>query len=300
MATGGAAGQGQLGGAAGSPDQTGGSGTADCRSKPPSGKDIYGCGPSLAFEESADAALDAGAAAVLAVTPDKKIILGRRSSPLGDDYFLAERDDPSEAFWPTTGVSIAGTPASISPDGLRLIVISEDRAALAEIPRSTIGEPFLGAPDAAAFSAINAHVDELAHVFISIVFTADDLGVVYATYDPEQNGSRLHWASRGTKADPFSAGEQLSGCQFEGNAYQAILPTSFSSDGLALFLYDEILERARVAYRKSPSSDFKGFVDLEERARIFVDGACEEAFLAAPFGNTPIRVAPLVDGPVLH
>lgn len=296
--SGGAAGQVQSesGGSAGNPE-TGGSPATDCKARPPEHGLSTACGPDLSLGTSEVAPLDAGAAALLSATPDQKVLLGRGASPLGDYYFLAEREDAASDFGPTTNLDLPGYPVAVSPNGLRLILASEDRTELAEIHRTTIGEPFAGVPDPSAFALINDDVDENAHVFIGAVLTQDDLGLVYVTFDPDANGSRMHWAARAADSESFSAGEQLKGCELEGIESQLILPVSFASDGLGLFLYDELLGRARVAYRKNLSSEFKAFIDLEEDARIFVDADCGSVLLGAPFGNAPIQIAPIESKP---
>jgi hypothetical protein len=252
-------------------------------SKLPPDEVLFVCSPPLTVEPTAAQPLRSGAGWVIGVTPDELVAVWTSPEVPSIRHLIAERGTVAYEFGEQNELSLTDVPIALSPDGLRLTLVSSDGMTLKEMGRSTRGELF-GTPSEGPYANLNDKLAADNDTLWSLALGQDDLNLAYVTYDTLSGRSSLWVGGRDTLTDPFEVGEKLPSCETEGTAEAMRGPTSFSSDGLTLFFYDQVRGISRAAYRTSLSEPFEYFVDIPSGGELFVNEDCSRAFSGNPSG----------------
>jgi len=176
----------------------------------------------------------------------------------------------------------------MSPDGLRLVVLSQDGTRYGELLREERGFDF-GEPVADAFSLINA--DALANglVYADCVISADDRTLIYTARSSDDQEYPVRISVR-TGGEPWPVGQAIQSCELQRHGDLVRHPTSLSADGRTLFFVDPDRRSARAAWRVDESAPFSFWQDLPGVGRTSVNAACSELYYSSVSANTPLLV----------
>jgi hypothetical protein len=185
-------------------------------------------------------------------------------TPNGDVH-VAERGSPGSAFGAGATLPAAGGwygvgRVALSPDGLRIVVISSDGERFGELTRASTADLFAGTPDEGPFAAINASVgggESLADPIIS----SDDGRLYYSRHGGGVT-STIHWATHAQPDDPWALGGALSEAELQMTNGDRRIPTGIAPDGRSLFYWDESTSLLRMAIRASVAAPFTMFGDV--------------------------------------
>lgn len=237
--------------------------------------------------------LDEGSGFLVSATPDGTSLLWGKLGSSEVLYQLSERDDAAAPFGPATPLIVNGTPIALSPNGLRLALLSPDGSALTEIVRPSKADPF-GTPTEGAFSELNLSAEDSQNLFMDVVYGPDDRSLVYLTYRLTDSAMELRISAR--EPDAFwPQGRLQSGCEWDAKRGLARRPKSLSSDGLTLFYFDEVRSQLRAAYRRNMNEPFRWFVDVLENDELLVHSDCSQTYVARPLGDDILRAGTLTE-----
>lgn len=192
---------------------------------------------------------------------------------LGTDPFGAPQALPAGQF--------TADRVSLSPDGLRLVVVDADGQGFSELTRAsrTASSPF-GSPATGSY----VNLDGALPAGLSYgdpVLGADDTVFYYSLYGGSRT-STVFRTARLLPGDPWPAGAALA--TSTGLAAQGSLrrrPTGVSSDGDTLFVWDEITGTERAAWIDETTGAYDLFVDLGQRTMAAPDQACDRLYYSA-------------------
>jgi len=247
----------------------------------------WACPPPNGFEPLAAQPLATGAGWLIGMTPDEMVAVWGTYGPAGARYYTAERGHTAYGFGDKVALSTNDLPLALSPDGLRLTLVTLNGETLREASRDALGEDF-DAEGEGPYAELNDELARTGDRLIALTVSPDDLHVAYVTYDAMQNKSKLWVSARTTNSMPFDVGEALSACETEGQENVARYPASFSPDSLTLFYYDDVRQTARAAYRRTTTSPFQWFVDLPTEHYVTVNADCSRAYLSAAERNDAV------------
>ena len=246
------------------------------------------CSPRAGWPAAVAAPITVGAnASLLGITPDELTIVWLEPESSQVVYFVADRSSVDGAFGQAQRLEGENVLA-VSPDGLRLVVLSDDQGALLERTRSARGQPF-GSRGEGDFILINADAQALGHGFSSCVFSPDGLGLFYTVGGTDERHPLRD--SRRSAGEAWPIGVALKGCELEAHAGFGRYPTGVSSDGKTLFFYDAWREVARGAWRETSDGPFTWFRDLGDWRAVQVNAACDSLYYSAVDGAAPILVS---------
>jgi hypothetical protein len=273
-------------------DPQGGAGAEPNNSCPSDGKlppdDIlWTCPPPQSFQPFSSQPLATGAGWLIGMTPSELVAVWGSYGPAGSRYFLAERGALDSDFGEKVPLSLSDVPLALSPDGLRLTLVTTSGETLREATRGALGEAF-GAPAEGPYELLNNKLAGASDRLISLTVSQDDLHVAYVTFDSNLGKSKLSVGARSLPTEPFGTGQELSTCETEGGENEGRHPASFSPDALTLFYYDDLRQTARAAYREALGSPFTWFVDVPAEQYVTVNADCSRAYLSAPARNAAV------------
>lgn len=183
------------------------------------------------------------------ITPDELTIAWKN----GDDYFVADRSDPSAAFG--APLQVAGGASflavSLRGDGRLLLAITEEQSVV-QISRLE-GEAFDAATavegDFEAFNSTLSGSPEPGKVLTDAVLNAGDDSFYYSYFllNDDRNKATVFESRRDAGAWTFG-GLEL-GTPLHGTPSARRIPTGVSSDNLTLFYRDEVEGDFRAAWR---------------------------------------------------
>jgi hypothetical protein len=181
---------------------------------------------------------------------------------------------------------------ALSPDGLRMIVVTADRKGFTQYIRTLRDDPFDDVPSDVAFEALRLGGDGFLPEELRIgdpVLSSDDRTLYYSLYEdgaglyysePSTHGT-IHASTRNTGA-PWSFGMPLTGSAISAHCELRRRPTGVSSDQLTLFYWDELSGSARAAFRSSLDDPFDTAIDLGERVGAQPNTACTLLYYSDP------------------
>jgi hypothetical protein len=226
-------------------------------------------------------------ASLLGLTPDELTMVWLEPESSEVVYFVADRSSREDAFGEPQ--RLAGQSVlAVSPDGLRLVVLSDDQSALLERTRASRGQAF-GAASEGELGALNADAQAKGHAFSSCAFSPDGLELFYTVGNVDEPYP-LH-ESRRTEPGPWPMGTALENCELQAHAGLGRYPTAVSPDGKTLFFYDAWRNVARAAWRATPAQPFTWFRDLGDWRSVQVTATCD-LYYSAPDAVAPILVSP--------
>jgi hypothetical protein len=247
------------------------------------------CSPNGTWGAGAKVMADAAAgAALIGVTPDELSIVWAEGASSVTAYYVADRDSPSAAFGSKTELPATAVVA-LSPDGLRVVQLSDAQDALLVLSRADRASAF-GSAEAGEFSVLNADAAAKGGLFSSCVFAPDDRTLYYTFGGPDERYP-LHVSTR-SGSGPWPVGQAVEQCELEAHAGYGRYPTGVSSDGKTLFFYDSWRVEARAAWRAASSGPFTWFRDFGDLFVPQPNDACDRLYYSAADPAASIVSAP--------
>lgn len=237
---------------------------ADCA---PGG--VWGAGSAVPSSAGAGASL-------VGVTPDELTLVWSEASGSERLYFVADRASVNEAFGAPRELGDMSVLA-VSPDGLRLAVLSLDHSALVALTRVDRASDF-GSEAEGEFSALDADARDKGWSFSSGVFSPDDRTLFY-TVGAADSKYLLHVARR-ADAGPWGVGTLLEQCELEVHGGYGRYPTGVSADGKTLFFFDSWRGVTRAAWRAAETSAFTWFKDLGRLSGAQPNASCDRLYFS--------------------
>jgi hypothetical protein len=195
---------------------------------------------------------------LIGVTPDELTIAWAEPERSLPRYYVADRASLEEEFGPKQLVSAANV-LCLSPDGLRLVGLSESHGGLLVLGRADRSSEF-GSESEGEFSDLNADALAQGYTFSSCAFAPDDR-TLYYTAGAIDERYPLRVSTRGD-AGAWPVGAAIEGCEFEAHGGYGRYPSGVSADGKTLFFYDSWRGEARAAFRGDSTGAFTWFRDL--------------------------------------
>jgi hypothetical protein len=189
----------------------------------------------------------------------------------------AELDAGSPIAIPTGWSAARG--ASLSPDGLRLVLVSDpDQKKLGEITRLTRNAAFGGSVDESAFAAVNQDAVYTGKLYASPVISAGDDQLFFNSTFP-LGASTVVVATR-SAGNAWSAPLRLTPQLLDGNNTTRRLPSGVSADARTLFYFNEQSGQEEARFRASPSIDspLYDMVSLGARTGAAPNAACNRLY----------------------
>ena len=228
-----------------------------------------------------------GSERLVAVTPDELTITWVRANRSEPEFRVADRATSDEEFGDAE-VVVAANVLALSPDGLRLVVLSGDKGSLGELSRASRDGVF-GEQEDGAFSVLNEDAADNALIFGTAVIAPDDRGLYYTVFGADDDYP-LHYSER-SGAEPWPVGEPIESCELKAQGSLVRQPTGVSADGLTLFFFDGVRGEARAAWRATPDAAFSWFVDLGARSRAQPNAACDQLYYTVIEETSSLLVA---------
>ena len=214
------------------------------------------------------------------VTPDQKT-LAWQIAGLGSTYMILDRASATDMLGIPTVLAFTGTAnkISLSPDGLRVLVVNEDLVSIGESLRSSKLLPFGGVGEG-AFSMINAAVRPTSDTITDPVISASDKVLAYTRIGA--SASTLWISTRASKLDAWPLGTRVEDCEMQSHDGLRKSPLAISNDARTLFFRDEVKNLTRVAYRTGADQAFSSFRDLPAQILSAIPNAsCDRLYYSA-------------------
>ena len=285
----GAAGDGEAAGGAGSAEagaNAGGEGggivfeTAGAPAEAPPGV----CAPGMKLGSSVAQDVGLPGATLLAMTPDELSVAFTTGSADTLALHVADRASAKAAFV-EAGVTVpdgyeAASGASLSSDGRRLILVSQDHGSFAEVSRSARGADFDVDADTSAFAKINALKAMSGHSLGWPVLSSDGQDLYYLSYF----GHALAVQSKLGKDGLFDFGSEIDEFTLGGAEGAYKLLSGISSDQRAIFYFDEATKHAMALFRSRDGAPFYDPVDLGARRGAVPNQDCSRVYSSVAAG----------------
>ena len=237
------------------------------------------CDPTSTWGMTTDLPLMDGASQLVSITPDELTIVWVGIADMLETTYFADRA--------TTGVDFGAgqtlefeTYVALSPDGLRLVTIS-DAGELMERVRPARGEAFAAAAEG-AFSTLDEHARTNSLTFQGAVISPDDRELYYLESDG-MDDQPLRISQR-TGTGPWPVGTAISACEFQTVQGVLRVPTGVSADGLTLYFNDFVRGISRAAWREVADGPFVWFSDVGTRGRPQPNATCSRLYFSATTG----------------
>jgi hypothetical protein len=214
---------------------------------------------------------------LLAMTPDELSVAVTAPGPSGPRLWVADRDEPDEPFQPlevalADGFS-AAYGASLTSDGLGLIVVRADQDGLGEMTRSERGQPFEGQADQARFAAINDQKLTTGRTVGFPVVSADQRSLYFVrAFGPAvvvQSSLGKHGFDQGVEIDEFTLG---------GDEGDHKLICGLASDQRAIFFVEQASGHSMALFRSRDDAPFYDALDLGERQGAVPNRDCSRVY----------------------
>ncbi len=229
----------------------------------------------------------AGAARLIAITPDELTLAWASPNEEGARFFVADRPTPADTFDALAQISTSDNVVGLSPDGLRLVTLSRDGSTYGELTRDMRGQDF-GASSTALFAKINA----AGRSYSDCVISADDSTLIYTALTDDAEEYPIKVSTRSGQ-EPWPEGSALSSCDLQRHGALVRHPTGLSKDGLTLFFFDAARKHARAGWRSSANADFSFFRDLDGVGPAAVNEDCSILYYSGVFPPTGLAYASL-------
>jgi len=177
--------------------------------------------------------------------------------------------------------------AALSPDGLRLAIVSADRRSLLEAGRATRDDPF-GAPDIGAFVVLDDYAATTmspGESFGDPVFGPDDRVLYYSQFGGGRTKTVV-LTQRLFAGDPWPIGIALSTPELAAQGSSRRRPTALAADGRTLFFWDETSSTERAGFYAPDRVTFERFVDLGALRGAVPNGVCNRLYFSAGGQNS--------------
>jgi hypothetical protein len=217
-------------------------------------------------------------ATLLAMTPDElSAVLVTGEAP-ALELHVADRASPEEPFEPQE-VSLpegyeAATGASLSSDGLTLVLVLSDHSGFGAVTRAARGDSFSTEADVTAFSRINAQKPMSGRELGWPVLSNDGNTLYFLSYLGQ---SLVVQSTRGTDGR-FDIGSEIDMYTLGGavGAYKRI--NAVSADQRAIFYFDEATNHAMALFRSRPGAPFYEPTDFGARQGVSPNADCSRLY----------------------
>jgi hypothetical protein len=194
----------------------------------------------------------------LALTPDELVLVFERVDGAASRLLLAERasrttpfDAPVELVLPS-GYA-AGEGVALTPDGLRLVLISDDGKRFGQLTRAGHGAAFSSEIDEAPFAPLNTLAIHTGDAYTAPVLSAGGELLVFSAYAASDS---LVYVATQSELQLWQSPAPQDAFWFAGGGAALKLPTGISSDLRTLFYYDEGTSQQAAVWRRSPGDPF--------------------------------------------
>jgi hypothetical protein len=236
------------------------------------------CDPTMMPGAEEPQGLDAAGATLLSLTPDELSFAFVTGDAPALVLHVADRASVADSFSDSV-VDIpegyeAASGASLSSDGLKLVLVLADHSGFGMLSRAARGDAFGASADATAFAKINAQKAMSGRELGWPVLSADGQAFYYLSYFGQalvvQSGRGADGKfDLGAALDEFTLGG-------EPGAYKRI--NGLSQDQRAIFFYDEASQHAMALFRSRPNAPFYDPVDLGERYGAAPNATCTRIY----------------------
>lgn len=222
-----------------------------------------------------------------AITPDERTLVYYRVSSSDTVSVLVSDRSTAKATFPAAGAvttpptGIAAKGMAISPDGLRLVLVSADGRSLRQIVRPSRSALFDGTADATPFANVNKLAADGPSRLGYPVLGSDDR-TLYFTYGDPTLAPSIRRASRASAADPWGSIGPVEGSAVSGTGTMGMVPTGVSPDGRTLFVWALTGNREYAVYPEPGSDLFTGRKDLGDKRFASPAGDCLSLYYCAP------------------
>jgi len=209
---------------------------------------------------------------LLAMTHDELSAVFSR----GTELFVADRSVAAMTFDAPVATALPADYGfahglSLSPDGLRLVVVSQDQRSLAEISRERRGEAFDGPPSADRFAWVNANLSQ-SGLLSSPVLAADDRVLILTRIEgPGMKAFKI-------SGEHFDVAEQLDPVGLAARDGKLKLTQSLSADSRTLFVFDEALGHVVGYWSAGARAAFTEPVPLPGLLSAFTSTGCDRLY----------------------
>jgi hypothetical protein len=196
----------------------------------------------------------------------------------------ADRASISDAFGAQRSLSgaFAMDRAALSPDGLELVLVNDDRRSFSEYTRSARADDF-SAPGLGSFAAFEDYSQTAmpaANAFADPLLAPDDKTFIYSEYGPGVVET-IHQTKRLFSGDSWSLGLSFMAVELTASGTQRRKPTGLSSDARTLFFWDEPMAEERAGFFVYQSDALSNVVDLGQRQGAQPNQACTRLYHSA-------------------
>jgi hypothetical protein len=225
------------------------------------------------------------------VTPDELSIAWTVGQGNARTLNYADRASTADAFGApqslAAGLYVADR-ASLSPDGLRLVVVNADAQGFSELTRTSRAGGTFGAATAGSYTNLDAAgVLAAGQSYGDPVLGADDAVFYYSVYGGAGQTQTIYRSARLLAGEAWEVGAALQ--PSASLAAQGTLrrrPTGISADKQTLFFWDEVGADAgggteRAGWIDETTGVFDAFVDLGARSMAAPNAACSRLYYSA-------------------
>jgi hypothetical protein len=238
----------------------------------------WGSGSLLSISTPADDELDS-------ITPDELTIAWTEGSGGSATIEIADRASNTDAFGAPQSLPAGQFTAdrvSLSPDGLRLVVVNADAHGFSELTRSArTSSSAFGPAATGSYTTLNAVIPPEAS-YGDPLLGADDAVFYYSVYGGNQTAT-IYRAARLQSTDPWPAGAALaSSTGLDAQGALRRRPTGISSDEQTLFIWDQVMGMERAAWIDQSTGAYDVFVDLASYSLAAPASSCNALYYSAP------------------
>ena len=242
------------------------------------------CAPSMKLGSNEAEDVGAPSITLLTMTPDELSVAFTTGS--GDTLALHVADRAStKAAFVEAGVTVpdgyeANSGASLSSDGRRLILVSEDHAGFAQVSREKRGASFELDADTTAFAKINSLKPMSGSSVGWPVLSSDGQDLYFLSYF----GQALAVQSTLGKDGVFDFGTEIDEFTLGGAPGAYKLLSGLSSDQRAIFYFDEATQHAMALFRSRDGAPFYDPLDLGKRRGAVPNEDCSRLYSSVADG----------------
>lgn len=236
------------------------------------------CPPGFELDAPEPQALGVQQATLLAMTPDELSVVFTAPGAETPRLFVADRGKPDDAFTPLElslpeGLS-AAFGATLTSDGLGLIVVRADQDGFAELERASRGEAFGNEPDVSRFEALNDQKPTSGRSVGFPVLSADGSTLYFVRFF---GGALVVQSSLGDGAR-FDQGVEIDEFTLGGPEGEHKLLCGLASDQRAIFFADQASGHAMALFRSHDDAPFYDLLDLGERQGAVPNRDCSRIY----------------------
>jgi len=259
----------------------------DAGQEPPDSGTVTSCAADVTWAAGQRLAVSTAEDDVFGSISASELTIAWRSEPSGQ-YHYADRATRVADFGTTKTLpagygSFAHDRAGLSPDGLRLVLVTQNRKGFVELRRAALGDSF-AAPETGPFAELsqygaNAPAGEL---FSDPVLASDDRGFVYSLYGAGRVQT-VFFTSRLFASDSWHVGRTLlDDPRLSASVSGRIKPTALTEYNSELFYWDEADAVQRFGSIDWTARELSHVTDLGQKQFATPSDGCRALYYSAP------------------